>query len=99
MLVLFGRRIPRAGGLNIRGMIMGVWLVGGATATIGAMVGVQNSMAPQAPAHVQAGPIDDTIDYIDCLIRLLQGLDCDDQTTDPDPNTNPDSGSEPLPNP
>lgn len=99
---LFGRRFPRSGGWNIRAMSMGLWLAGGAIATVGAMVGAQSSVAPPKAEHVQAGPIDDTIDYLDCLIRLLQGEECDedfgqDPATEPvDPASDPSTG-EPAP--
>lgn len=79
MLDLFGRRFPRSGGWSLRAISMGLWLVGGAIATIGATANVRSSTAPEQPVYVQAGPLDDTIDYIDCLIRLLQGLDCEEE--------------------
>lgn len=85
MLILFGRRrTPRSGGSTIRANSMGLWLVGGILATVGAAVSVESSGAPAA-AQVQAGPVDDTLDYLNCLVRLLQGLDCDDEGTNPQP--------------
>lgn len=68
-------------------MGMGLWLVAGVIATVGAAVSVPSSGAPES-ARVQAGPVDDTIDYLDCLIRLLQGLECDDDVQ-PEPNPTP----------
>jgi len=76
---------------------MGVWLSLGAIATVvgtGAQMWIETAAPDQA---VEAGPIDDTIDYIECLIRRLQNLPCEG---DPDypapPPANPEPG-DPIP--
>jgi hypothetical protein len=76
---------------------MGVWLSLGAT---GMVVGMGAQIVFEAPAPdrvVEAGPIDDTIDYIECLIRRLQDLPCEG---DPDypapPPADPEQG-DPIP--
>ncbi len=56
-----------------------------AAAAINLMMGsTTHSHQPEHATSVyQAGPIDDTLDYIQCLINLLLGLPCDHSEPEP----------------
>jgi hypothetical protein len=76
---------------------MGVWLSLGA---IGMMVGMGAQFVSEAPAPdqtVEAGPIDDTIDYIECLIRRLQNLPCEGDPDYPAPTPADPQPGDPIP--
>lgn len=75
-----------AGRGRVRAMSMGWWLTLGVAASVFAVAAEApaTESSPDPVAAVQAGPVDDTMDYIECLIRRLLDLPCDSDVPLPD---------------
>ena len=94
---VFGRRRSRRSPDGFRACSMGVWLSLGAIAMVMGMGTQMLAGTPAPDATIEAGPIDDTIDYIECLIRRLQNLPCEGDPDYPAPPPAEPEPGDPIP--
>jgi len=73
------------------------FIVLAAAALLGVATGATNAPTTSAPPAVeyQAGPNDDTLDHIDCIIRRMMGLPCIHDIYPEDPAEPQDPPAEP----
>ncbi len=92
MLEFFGRRRTQDRVLGFHALSCGVWISLAVLAML-VTIGARSAEPPRAlDDTIQAGPLDDTIDYMECLLRRLQNLPCEG---DPDP-AEPEPDPEPV---